>query len=148
MAFSSAKFSYQRLKNEGQGGDDYDSEDYQIQQIVNNSEYQIKGLGRPRSWYRRSKRVPIRRKFKLKIPSLRRLLRRKSKLVSSVRVSISNVVKRLKESQSHLSDLFAGNYMFLQVSPTSLKCLNKASTNNVYNLNNGFSSRYPPKIAN
>ncbi|KAF4373286.1 hypothetical protein G4B88_007299 [Cannabis sativa] len=101
MAFSSAKFSYQRLKNEGQGGDDYDSEDYQIQQIVNNSEYQIKGLGRPRSWYRRSKRVPIRRKFKLKIPSLRR-------------VSISNVVKRLKESQSHLSDLFAGNYMFLQ----------------------------------
>ncbi|XP_062105598.1 uncharacterized protein LOC133817190 [Humulus lupulus] len=140
MAFSSAKYSYQRLKNEGstgQGGD-VDLDDFHLQQVVNEYHH-IKALGRPRSWYRRLRRVPIRKKFKLKIPSLRRLLRRKSKLVSSVRVSISNVVKRLKESQSHLSDLFAGNYMFLQVSPTSLKCLEKA-THHVHHLN-GFSSR-------
>ena len=134
-------FSYQRLRNEG---GDHNLDDYDNFYERDNNIYQIKALGRPKSWYR-FRRVPIKRRFKLKIPGLRRLLRRKAKLVSSVRVSLSSIVKRLKESQSHLGDLFAGNYLFLQISPTSLKCLNKGHHHDL----NGLSSRYTlPKITN
>lgn len=137
---SSAKFSYHRLRNEG--GHDHHLDDYHFHEVGNN--FQINSLGRPRRWYRFRSRVPGRRRFKLKIPSLRRVLRRRAKLVSSVKVSLKRVVKRLKESQSHLGDLFAGNYLFLQVSPTSLKCLDKGH----HDLN-GLSSRYSlPKTAN
>lgn len=121
---SGVKFPYQRLKQE----DDID--EYQLR------EYYKKALARSRTWYR-FRKVPIRRRFKLKIPSLRRFIRRKAKLVSSIRVSFARVVKRLKESQSHLGDLFAGNYLFLQVTPTSFRCLDKG-----HHHLNGLSSRY------
>ncbi|KAI4388789.1 hypothetical protein MLD38_001087 [Melastoma candidum] len=52
---------------------------------------------------------------------LERFLRRRAKFVAAVRVSCRKVIKRLKESQSHFGDLFAGNYLFLQVNPTPLK---------------------------
>ncbi|PON46453.1 hypothetical protein TorRG33x02_325850 [Trema orientale] len=138
---TAARFSYQRLRNEG-GHNNLDEYDH-FYEVDNN--YQVKAWGRPRSWYR-YRRFPTRRRFKIKIPSLRRLIRRKAKLVSSVRISFSSIVKRLKESQSHLGDLFAGNYLFLQVSPTSFKYLdNKGHHHDL----NGLSSRYSlPKIAN
>jgi hypothetical protein len=44
-----------------------------------------------RNWYSRSKRVPSRRRFRLKVPSLRRFLRRKVRLLFSVRVSWDRV---------------------------------------------------------
>lgn len=72
-------------------------------------------------WYGRFRKVPIRRRLKLKIPRLRR----KIKWVSTVRYSVGNIVNRLRESQSHLGDLFAGNYLFLQVNPSSVKGLKK-----------------------
>jgi len=65
--------------------------------------------------------VPSRRRFRLKVPSLKRKVR----LLSSVRVSWGRVLKRLKESQAHFGDLFVGNYLFIQVNPTPLKCLKK-----------------------
>lgn len=92
-------------------------------------------VGKSRSWFR-SKRVPIRRRFKLKVPSLRRFLRRKVRLFSSVRLSFAKVLKRFKESQAHFGDIFAGNYLFVQINPTSLKCRKKG-----HDLN-GLSSRY------
>jgi hypothetical protein len=70
-----------------------------------------------RNWYSRYKRVPSRRRFKLKVPNLMRFLR-KVWLLSSVRVSWGRVLKRLKESQAHFGDLF-----FIQVNPNPLKCL-------------------------
>ncbi|KAL4653285.1 hypothetical protein ACB092_01G292000 [Castanea dentata] len=92
-------------------------------------------VGKSRSWFR-SKRVPIRRRFKLKVPSLRRFLRRKVRVLSSVRLSFAKVLKRFKESQAHFGDIFAGNYLFVQINPTSLKCRKKG-----HDLN-GLSSRY------
>ncbi|XP_022133605.1 uncharacterized protein LOC111006144 [Momordica charantia] len=71
-------------------------------------------------------RASIRRRLKkLKIPSLRKLLRKKSRLVKAMRGSISKVVKRFKDGEAYLGDLFAGNYLFLQVNPSSIKYLNK-----------------------
>ncbi|KAE8694384.1 E3 ubiquitin-protein ligase RGLG2-like isoform X1 [Hibiscus syriacus] len=58
-------------------------------------------------------------RFRVKVPSLKRYLRKKVKVA---RVSFGKLVKRLKESQAHFGDLFAGNYMFIQVNPTTMKC--------------------------
>ncbi|KAL7615451.1 hypothetical protein Lser_V15G07793 [Lactuca serriola] len=96
-------FSYQRLRNEG-GGD----KEKEI-------EREIKGRIR---WSLRLKKVHIRKRLKMKIPSLRKFMRRKARVVMA---SLEKVLKRLKESQSHFGDLFAGNYLFMQVTPTPMK---------------------------
>ncbi|KAI9177230.1 hypothetical protein LWI28_012635 [Acer negundo] len=106
MSSSASKFGYQRLRHEGGGcGSDDDGGD---QRVVMKS----------RNWFR-FRRVHIRRRFRLKLPNLRKKVR----LVSAVRLSCAKVMKRLKESQVHFGDLFAGNYLFLQVNPTSFKCI-------------------------
>ncbi|MED6211422.1 hypothetical protein PIB30_073548 [Stylosanthes scabra] len=79
---------------------------------------------RPRSWFR-FRRTHVRRKFRLKVPSLRRLWRKKARVVSAMKVSYAKVLKRFKDGQVHLGDLFAGNYLFMQVNPASLKYLEK-----------------------
>ncbi|XP_044500946.1 uncharacterized protein LOC123222317 [Mangifera indica] len=79
---------------------------------------------KPRSWYRPSFRgVQIRRRrFRVKVPRLRRLiLRKKFRVVSAFRVSCAKLMRRLKESQNHFGDFFAGNYLFLQINPASMK---------------------------
>ncbi|EPS63861.1 hypothetical protein M569_10922, partial [Genlisea aurea] len=58
-----------------------------------------------------------RRKLRVKIPSLRRFLRGKS---TALRAAWSKVCRRLKESRSHFGDLFAGNFLFVQVVPTPI----------------------------
>ncbi|XP_074358776.1 uncharacterized protein LOC141698065 [Apium graveolens] len=122
---SNARISYQRLRNEG-GFDNYGGA----------------GIGRASSWTRRSRRVHIRRKLKIKIPGLKRFMRRKARVVVS---SWSKIVKRFKDGQSHFGDLFAGNYMFMQVTPASLKCFEKSSKSQLYS---DFGSRYYlPKVS-
>lgn len=69
----------------------------------------------------RVRRVSMKRRFRLKIPALRRFFRGKLKGVSSVKCSFWRVVRRLRESQGHFGDLFAGNYLFMQVNPSSVK---------------------------
>ncbi|GAV84444.1 hypothetical protein CFOL_v3_27888 [Cephalotus follicularis] len=101
-----------RLKNEG-GFDEYEAE---------RERERDRAVVRSGSLYR-FKGVHIRRRsFRLKVPSLRKL-RRKVRLF---RVSCAKVLKRLKESQAHFGDLFAGNYLFMQVNPTSLEYLEKS----------------------
>ncbi|KAJ4829764.1 hypothetical protein Tsubulata_043937 [Turnera subulata] len=108
---SVTRFSYQKLKHE----DLFDElEGRERLQVV-----------RRRSWFR-FRRVHIRKRFRLRVPGLRKLTRKRVKLVSAVRLSYAKVLKRFKEGQGHFSDLFAGNYMFLQINPTSLKQLEKS----------------------
>ncbi|KAI3931274.1 hypothetical protein MKX01_040191 [Papaver californicum] len=125
------KLSYQRLiRNEEYEYDD-DEEEEEVERHIE----------KKRSWFK-FKRLGSKKRSKLKIPGLRRFLRRKARFFSSVRVSWCKVrawvyvnsresMKRLKESKSHMGDLFAGNYLLMQVNPTSFK-----SFNNKYNLAN------------
>ncbi|KAI5651174.1 hypothetical protein M9H77_37179 [Catharanthus roseus] len=100
-----SNFSYQKLRNEqGWFDDEFD-------------DLREKVIGKQRSFYR-FRKVHIRRKLKIRIPRFGRILRRKVRLINLAWVK---VIKRLKESQSHFGDLFAGNYMFMQVNPTPLK---------------------------
>lgn len=64
-------------------------------------------LGRPRRW----------RRPRLRILPLRQLLARRARLV---RASLGRVVRRFKEGRSQLGELFAGNYLFVQVTPATL----------------------------
>ncbi|XP_050221408.1 uncharacterized protein LOC126671666 [Mercurialis annua] len=98
---SAAKFSYQRLNNE---------EFYEAQAV--------------RTSRKKCRKVHSRKRFRLKVPSLmRRFLRKKINIFYGF---YAKVLRRLKESEAHFGDLFAGNYLFLQVNPTSFKSLEKA----------------------
>ncbi|PNY01644.1 hypothetical protein L195_g024945 [Trifolium pratense] len=105
------KFGYQKLRHEV--GYDHD----EVERVIQ----------RPKNLLR-FRRIPMRRRFRLKIPSLRRLWRKKSKVVSSMRISCAKVVKRFKDGQVHFGDLFAGNYLFMQVNPSSFNYLGKEIT--------------------
>ncbi|KAB2011654.1 hypothetical protein ES319_D09G034700v1, partial [Gossypium barbadense] len=97
---SATKFSYHRLKHEEEEG-----HVLEVDEIAE----RLMMMGRPRPCVR-LKRVSVKKRFRVKVPSLRRLLR-----------------KKFKESQAHLGDLFAGNYMFIQVNPTTMKyCFEKS----------------------
>lgn len=131
--------AYQRLKHHdgdeenGSVGEDY--YDFEKERMMVMKPSRNSSIG----WYRiRSKLVPSvslrRRRLRLRrrVVSLRRLLllRRKLKLICDhFRISCAKVVKRFKEGQSNFGDLFAGNYMFLQINPSSLKCLDHRPNN-------------------
>ncbi|XP_012071714.2 uncharacterized protein LOC105633686 [Jatropha curcas] len=110
---------YQRLKNEDLIGDHYEEKEGSIVRKSRN--------------FQKFKTVRLRKRFRVKVPSLRRFWRKKVKLVYS---AYAKVLKRFKGSQAHFGDLFAGNYLFLQVNPSSLKCFEKA-----YHGSTGLSSR-------
>lgn len=98
MASSSADFSYRRLKQEISLDD---------------------GGETKRSWKNsRLRRLRVARKVRVRIPKCKNLLVRKASLFKIV---WSKVCERMKESQSNFGDLFAGNYLFTQVTPTPFK---------------------------
>ncbi|KAK1290630.1 hypothetical protein QJS10_CPB18g00612 [Acorus calamus] len=98
------KLSYQKLKKQRE---DYEEgEDDELDALVMKYKRWLR-LRRPR----------------VRVPKLARALRRKARAVCSrVRVSFGRVVERLRESRFHMGELFGGNYLFMQVSPASLKC--------------------------
>ncbi|OEL36196.1 hypothetical protein BAE44_0002789 [Dichanthelium oligosanthes] len=72
-------------------------------------------VARRRQWQQGRRRVRPR----LRISGLARALRRKAAAVGGrVRASVAKVARRLKEGRPYIGDLFAGNYMFMQVAPS------------------------------
>ncbi|RLN21689.1 uncharacterized protein C2845_PM07G34310 [Panicum miliaceum] len=64
-------------------------------------------------WQRRARRP------RLRISGLARALRRRAAAVGGrVRASVAKVARRLREGRPYIGDLFAGNYMFMQVAPS------------------------------
>ncbi|GMI76729.1 hypothetical protein HRI_001342200 [Hibiscus trionum] len=63
-----------------------------------------------RQWWR----LGFRRRPKLKIPGLKRFLRKRSRVLSRLKLSWRKALKRLKNGQSHMNDLFGGNLLVLQ----------------------------------
>ncbi|KAK9698950.1 hypothetical protein RND81_08G142900 [Saponaria officinalis] len=105
------KFSYQKLNQQVifQDHEQYDHRKHPNFDVIRSS-FSL----------RRTRFTRIRpRRFRLRIAGFRKLFRMKRVKVG--RLSWAKFVKRIKESQSHFGDLFSGNYLFMQVSPTSLK---------------------------
>ena len=49
-------------------------------------------------------------------------------MIKKVMLVCAKVKRRFNEGQGHFGDLFAGNYVFTQINPTSLKYLEKKLT--------------------
>ncbi|WMV17601.1 hypothetical protein MTR67_010986 [Solanum verrucosum] len=110
MAYTAVnRIPYQKLKQDSSYFEDEDID------LIHLREKVIGQLRRKPSSFRK---VHLRKRLRIKVPSLKKFLRRKSRLIVA---ALDKILKRLKESQSHFGDLFAGNYMFMQVSPTPLK---------------------------
>ncbi|KAK8344223.1 hypothetical protein V6Z12_A07G064800 [Gossypium hirsutum] len=101
------KFSYQRLKNE----------ECSFNEAEEEKAIQFKQTSR--KWQRpRFKRFAIRSRPKLRIPGLTRFLRKRSRVLSRLKLSWRKALNRLKHGQAHMNDLFGGNFLVLQVSHT------------------------------
>ncbi|KAL9672794.1 hypothetical protein QQ045_029046 [Rhodiola kirilowii] len=117
---SRASFSYQKL--EQQQDHDETSQSAVAAALLEAAKGSVL---RARAWTR-LRRVPVRRRIRVRgwfgVVRLKRFLRaKKVRMVRSVKGSWEKVVRRVRESQAHFGDLFAGNYLLLQVNPTPLK---------------------------
>lgn len=74
---------------------------------------------RPKKWGR-LRGVPLRRRLRVKMASWRKIW-----MIKKVMLVCAKVKRRFKEGHGHFGDLFAGNYLFTQINPTSLKYLEK-----------------------
>ncbi|KAG1371188.1 hypothetical protein COCNU_16G002820 [Cocos nucifera] len=101
MAFST-KFSYQRLRKLPPGIEEDEAEERVV-------------VVRRRGWLRLGRGARRWRRPRVRVAGLRRLLRRKARVVGT---AVRKVLKRLKEGRPCVGELFAGNYMFMQVGPT------------------------------
>ncbi|KAF8648727.1 hypothetical protein HU200_064781 [Digitaria exilis] len=64
------------------------------------------------------------RRPRLRVSALARALRRRAAAVGGkVRASVAKVARRLREGRPYIADLFAGNYMFMQVAPSPTMAL-------------------------
>ncbi|KAJ6869098.1 hypothetical protein NC651_033998 [Populus alba x Populus x berolinensis] len=70
----------------------------------------------------RLKKFTITKRLKLRVPGLRRFLRKRARLFSRVKVSWLKAWKRLKNGQAHINDLFGGNFLVMQVNRAPFKC--------------------------
>uniref|UniRef100_A0A0D9VA24 Uncharacterized protein n=1 Tax=Leersia perrieri TaxID=77586 RepID=A0A0D9VA24_9ORYZ len=127
----SRRFSYRKLKKLPPPSDDDDAAaQHQLQEqyyaaitaAAAAQNYHGGGIGgrRVTTWRslggggRRRRRRP-----RVRISRLTRLIRRKAAAVGgAMRASVAKVVNRLKEGSPYIGDLFAGNYMFMQVTPS------------------------------
>ncbi|KAK4257007.1 hypothetical protein QN277_006655 [Acacia crassicarpa] len=99
---SGAKFSYQRLQNESELDEETTLETR---------------LKKAKAWLK-FKSLAGRRRPKVRVPRLKRFLRKRSKFLRSFKVSWRKALLRLKNGQSHLNDLFGGNFLFMHCNPT------------------------------
>lgn len=131
MAGKLPKFSYQKLRKEVISDEDQEHESKERKVDVN---YKRSSSLSRISWFGKLKK----RKLRIKFSGFKRFFKiRRIKGAGSL--SFSKILKRLKESQSHLGDIFAGNYLFMQVSPASLK---SNTTNCVVNPNINYNHVY------
>lgn len=105
---SFSKFSYHRLQNE---------------EVVNQAAEE-RTFRRIRKWSS-FRRYRFRKRPKIRIGALRRSLRKRERFFSRLKVYLRKALKRLKNGQAHMNDLFGGNYLFMQPNPTPFMCAQK-----------------------
>ncbi|KAJ1413233.1 hypothetical protein SESBI_19778 [Sesbania bispinosa] len=105
---SVGKLSYRRLRNE----EELDGK------IL---EREVK---RAKAWLK-FRALAGRRRPRLRIAGLRRFLKKRTKFLSRFRVSWRKALKKLKNGQCHMNDLFGGNFLFMQPNPTPFGCREK-----------------------
>lgn len=99
------------------------------QRLVNEKELDENTLEREvqkaRAWLK-FRALAGRRRPRLRIAGLKRFLRKRTKVLSRFRVAWRKALKKLKNGQSHMNDLFGSNFLFMQGNPTPFGCNEKA----------------------
>lgn len=106
MASLGGKLSYQRLRNE--------------EEILDEKTLE-REVKKAKAWLK-LRALAGRRRPRLRIAGLRRFFRKRTKFLPRFRVSWRKALKRLKNGQSHMNDLFGGNFLFMQGNPTPFGC--------------------------
>ncbi|KAI5329688.1 PREDICTED: AT5G14410 [Prunus dulcis] len=117
---SVSELAYQRLRNEGV----FNEEPEQNRAVI----FKKTSGG----WSKIRKLTTSRRRPRVRVLGLRRFLGRRARLFTRIKVSWSKALKRLKNGQAHMNDLFGGNYLFMQANPLPFKCGERP-----YNLGHG-----------
>ncbi|KAK7347086.1 hypothetical protein VNO80_21613 [Phaseolus coccineus] len=99
MASSLGKQSYRRLKNEEE----------------------LDEVKKARAWLK-FRALAGRRRPRLRVAALRKFLRKRTKFLSNFRVPWRKALKRLKNGQSHVNDLFGGNFLLMQGNLAPFDC--------------------------
>ncbi|KAF3436777.1 hypothetical protein FNV43_RR19530 [Rhamnella rubrinervis] len=103
------KVAYYRLRNE-LGGVDYKEAEEE------------KALKKIRRWYK-IRKLSGRKRQRIRIPGLRKFLRKRGRFLPRLfKVSLAKALRRLKDGQAHMNDLFGGNYLFMQPNPIPFRC--------------------------
>ena len=105
---SFGKRSYHRLRNEEEL----------------NEEILRREVKKAKAWLK-FRALAGRRRPRIRVAGLRRFIRNRTKFLSRFRVSWRKAMKRLKNGQSHMNDLFGGNFLFMQANPTPFGCREK-----------------------
>ncbi|KAL6281009.1 hypothetical protein ACE6H2_017890 [Prunus campanulata] len=95
------ELAYQRLRNEGL----FEEEPEQNRAVIYN---------KTSGGWSKVRKLTGRRRPRVRVVGLRRFLRRGARLFTRIKVSWSKALKRLKNGQAHMNDLFSGNYLFMQ----------------------------------
>ncbi|KAJ0979705.1 hypothetical protein J5N97_015179 [Dioscorea zingiberensis] len=145
---SSTQEGHQENKNEALGDHQQQKEEEEEEDGGGGDEQEVvvvvKRSRSSRRWLRlRSGGGKRWRRPRVRIAGLRRLLRRKAKVVgNAVRVSVAKVMTRLKQGKPFIGELFAGNYMFMQVSPSPTMAINSTMDKLKLANGNGFHHHY------
>ncbi|CAL9030918.1 unnamed protein product [Prunus brigantina] len=116
---SVSELAYQRLRNEGL----FEEETEQNRAVI---------FKKTNGGWSKFRKLTGRRRPRVRVVGLRRFLRGRARLFTRIKVSWSKALKRLKNGQAHMNDLFGGNYLFMQANPLPFKCGEKP-----YNLGHG-----------
>ncbi|KAK7330565.1 hypothetical protein VNO77_24760 [Canavalia gladiata] len=122
---SAGKLSYRRLRNE-----------QELDEEIIILEKEVK---KAKAWLKLRALVG-RRRTTLRVPRLRRFLRKRTKFLSRFRVPWRKALKKLMNGQSHLNDLFGGNFLLMQGNLTPFGCGEKPYTGHGLQ---GLSTMYP-----
>ncbi|XP_008239598.1 PREDICTED: uncharacterized protein LOC103338189 [Prunus mume] len=106
---SVSELAYQRLRNEGL----FEEEPEQNRAVI---------FKKTSGGWSKIRKLTGRRRPRVRVAGLRRFLRRRARLFTRIKVSWSKALKRLKNGQAHMNDLFGGNYLFMQANPLPFKC--------------------------
>ncbi|KOM32738.1 hypothetical protein LR48_Vigan01g229400 [Vigna angularis] len=101
---SVGKPSYRRLKNE------------ELEEEIVKKE-----VKKARAWLK-FRALAGRRRPRLRVAALRIFLRKRSKFLSKFRVRWRKALKRLRNGQSHMNDLFGGNLLLMQANLAPFDC--------------------------
>ncbi|KAL1371344.1 hypothetical protein HN51_001556 [Arachis hypogaea] len=104
---------------------------YEYRRLLNEDEETLlrKQVKKAKAWLK-FRALASRRRPRIRVAGLRKFIRKRTKVLSKFKIHWRKAMKRLKNGQSHMNDLFGANYLFMQPNSTPFGCRQKQPRNN------------------